>query len=174
MAEIIKVYRQSVPSVRFIGKIYGDSDRVDGGFGKQWGDWFASGLFEKIEKQLEKTKKKAYEDCDAYVGLMRWKDGEPFQYWIGMFTPEGTAVPEGFSYHDFPASELGVCWVYGKDVYCKEDKCAEKLAENGMKVSSDSEGAFWFFERYTCPRFTSPDEKGNVILDICHYVEKQV
>lgn len=37
MSEIIKVYRQSVPTLRFIGKKYGDSDRVNGTFGKQWG-----------------------------------------------------------------------------------------------------------------------------------------
>jgi hypothetical protein len=28
----------------------------------------------------------------------------------------------------------------------------------------------WFFERYNSPRFTVPDEKGNVILDICAYL----
>jgi len=35
------------------------------------------------------------------------------------------------------------------------------------------EGAFWFFERYACPRFTEPDGEGNNILDICHFVEKE-
>ena len=25
----------------------------------------------------------------------------------------------------------------------------------------------WYFERYNCPRYTSPDKKGNVILDYC-------
>ena len=40
MAQIIKTYRQSVPAMRFIGKKYEDGDRVNGGFGKQWGDGF--------------------------------------------------------------------------------------------------------------------------------------
>ncbi len=34
------------------------------------------------------------------------------------------------------------------------------------------DGAFWFFERYQCPRFTTPDEKGNVILDMCYFVKE--
>jgi hypothetical protein len=38
MAEVIRTYRQSVPAMRFIGKKYYDEDRVDGGFGKQWGN----------------------------------------------------------------------------------------------------------------------------------------
>jgi hypothetical protein len=38
-AEIIKVYKQDVPSLRFIGKRYGDKDRVNRTFGKYWGDW---------------------------------------------------------------------------------------------------------------------------------------
>ena len=39
MFSIVKTYRQSIPAMRFIGKKYGDEDRVDGGFGKQWGVW---------------------------------------------------------------------------------------------------------------------------------------
>ena len=36
---------------------------------------------------------------------------------------------------------------------------------------ADEQGAWWFFERYACPRFTTPDENGAVILDIGHYVK---
>lgn len=52
MVEIINVYRQSIPAMRFIGKKYGDSDRVDGGFGAKWGEWFGNGWFTAIEKQI--------------------------------------------------------------------------------------------------------------------------
>lgn len=173
MAEIVNAYRQSMPAMRFIGKKYGDEDRIDGSFGAKWGEWFNNGWFDVIEKQVNVSIKEIYEDGDAYIGLMRWKDGEPFEYWIGIFTPEATQVPEGFRYVDFPKSELGVCWVYGKEgeVYGKEDKCAARLNEEGYKIVSDENGAWWFFERYGCPRFTTPDEKGNIILDICHYIE---
>ncbi len=172
MAEVIKVYRQSVPAVRFIGKKYGEEDGAGGGFGRQWETWFANNWFEPLEKSFDRTS--FYEDSDAYIGLMRWKDGEPFEYWIGMFCPEGTAVPEGYGHHDFPASDLGVVWLYGKDgeVYGQEGKCSESCSKEGFKIITDGQGACWFFERYGCPRFTTPDEKGNIILDVCHYIEK--
>ncbi|MBU0991466.1 MAG: hypothetical protein KJ737_03135 [Proteobacteria bacterium] len=74
---------------------------------------------------------------------------------------------------DFPESELGVCWIYGKErnVYLKEEKCAEKLKEEGIEILSDDKGAIWIVERYGCPRFTTPDDKGNIILDICYFVK---
>ena len=167
MAEIIKTYRQNVGAMRFIGKKYGDDDRVDGSFGAKWGEWFENGWFETLEKLADGQLKEAYEDADAYVGLMREVDGV-FDYWIGMFAPENTAVPEGFAHVDFPKSELGVCWVYGKEweVYALEGQCGERLEKEGYDVKTE-----WCFERYVCPRFTTPDEKGNVVLDVCFYVK---
>jgi predicted transcriptional regulator YdeE len=172
-AEIIKVYKQDVPALRFIGKKYGDKDRVDGMFGKHWGDWHQNGWFGILEKQMAGNLKTIYEDGDAYIGLMRCKDGDPFEYWIGIFMPEGTNVPDGFEYKDFPKAALGVCWVHGNEaeVYMQEERCAKKLEEEGHEVIKDKEDAFWFFERYGCPRFTTPDENGKIILDICHYIK---
>ena len=105
--------------------------------------------------------------------IMRCKEDEPFEYWIGKFMPENTIVPDGFDYVDFPNIELGVCWVYGKEeeVYCLEDKCADRLKEDGFEVVLDEKGAWWFFERYCCSRFDIPDDKGNIILDICHFIK---
>jgi len=157
--------------MRFIGKKYGDSDRVNGMFGAKWGDWFEKGWFDAIEKQIAGSLKAVYEDGDAYIGLMRDINGE-FEYWIGCFMPENTAVPEGFAYIDFPESNLGVCWVYGKEeeVYCHEGECGERLTKDGFEILSD-EAHDWCFERYACPRFTTPDEKGNIVLDICFFVK---
>lgn len=173
MAEIINVYRQTIPAMRFIGKKYTDDERIKGSFSAKWDEWFKNDWFTTIEKCINVKTKEVYPDGDAYIGLMRWKKGEPFEYWIGIFMPESTQVPEEFNYIDFPKSELGVCWVCGKngDVYCKEDKCAERLGEEGYKIIPDENGAYWFFERYCCPRFTTPDEQGNIVLDICHYIE---
>lgn len=171
MAEIIKTYRQSVPAMRFIGKKYCDEDRVNGGFAKQWGDWFSNGWFEDLEKYC--NLKTVYENGDAYVGLMRWKEGDPFEYWIGVFCSENTEVPMGYSFVDFNEADLGVTWVYGKEseVYGQEHRCAESCEKEGYKIIPDEQGAYWFFERYVCPRFTTPDEQGNIILDICHYID---
>jgi hypothetical protein len=43
-AEIIKVYKQNVPALRFIGKKYGENDCIYGMFGKYWEDWFKNGI----------------------------------------------------------------------------------------------------------------------------------
>lgn len=64
------------PPTRFIGIKYGDEDRVNGGFGVQWEEWFEKNRF-----------------------------------------------------------------------------------------------VWWFFERYVCPRFTTPDAEGKVTLDICHFIK---
>jgi hypothetical protein len=172
-AEIIKTYKQEVPALRFIGKKYGDKDRIDGMFGKHWGDWHQNGWFGTIENQINGGVKTIYEDGDAYIGLMRWKDGDSFEYWIGMFMPEGTNVPDGYEYHDFPKAILGVCWVYGNEgeVFMQETECGKRLGEEGYKIVTDDYGAYWFFERYGCPRFTTPDENGKITLDICHYIK---
>lgn len=173
MVELVRSYAQNIPALRFIGKKYGDSDRVDGMFGARWGDWFQNGWFTVVERVYGGSMKDIYEDGDAHIGLMRHKDGEPFEYWIGVFMQEGATVPAGFSHVDFPASRLGVCWLYGKEseIYCNEPLCYEKLKEQGLRVINDPAGACWFFERYGCPRFTMPDEQGNIILDICFFIE---
>lgn len=172
MTEIIKTYRQSVPALRFVGIKYGDADRVNGGFGAKWGEWFEKKRFDELEKSRGGAP--GFEDSGAYIGLMRWMEGEPFEYWIGIFFPEGAAVPAGYIFVDFPASDLGVAWIKGKenDVYMKEELCGQSCEKAGMRIIPDENGAYWFFERYTCPRFTSPDENGEIILDICHFVEK--
>jgi len=167
MAEITKVYKQNVGPMRFIGKKYGNEDRVDGSFGAKWGEWFENGWFEALEKQSGGQLKETYEDAEAYIGLMREKDGV-FDYWIGMFAPENAAVPEGFVHVDFPKGQLGICWVYGKEreIYAHEGACGERLEKEGYDVDTE-----WCFERYVCPRFTTPDEEGNVVLDICFYIK---
>ncbi len=171
--EITRVYRQHFPARRFIGKKYGDEDRVNGGFGNKWGEFFANDWFGVLERAANSPLNEGYEDGDAYVGLMRWKEGEPFEYWVGMFLPANTDVPEGFASVDFPESELGVGWVYGDEgeVYGHEAEVAAKVAEEGMSILADETGAFWFFERYGCPRFTTPDADGKIILDIVHFIE---
>jgi predicted transcriptional regulator YdeE len=167
MALIVNTYRQSVGAMRFIGKKYTNSDRVDGHFGAKWDEWHAKNWYDLIETQISGNLTDTYEDGDAHIGLMR-EEGDNFEYWIGTFTPEETPVPEGFDYVDFPKSELGVCWIYGKeaDVFMLEGKCAERLQKEGFEITGD-----WCFERYASPRFTEPDAKGNIIIDICFYVK---
>jgi len=167
MAEIIKTYREEIPAMRFIGKKYGD-------FG-HWGDWFANGWFDAVENAMGGVQSilELWRDGGAYVGLERRKEDEPFEYWIGMFTPPDTAVPDGFLPVDFPPSRLGVCWIYGKEneTHGLTGGCSDKLREEGMEIAADENGAVWSFENCLCPRYTTPDEKGNVILDFCYFVK---
>jgi predicted transcriptional regulator YdeE len=174
MAEIVNVYRQAVPAVKFIGKKYSDEDRVDGSFGACWQLWFQQQWFNVIDEAAGGTQRisELYEDANACLGYMRYKQGEPFQYWIGKCVPLSAETPEGFEAIELAAAELGVCWVKGKEpyIYCQEEKCGQKLVDQGMEIVQDEQQAFWFFERYSSPRFTERDEDGNVVLDICHYV----
>jgi len=167
MPEITNVYRQSMDASKFIGKRYTDEDRVDGTFGAMWGEWFGNGWFDQLEQLAQGKMKNICEDGDASIGLMREVDGA-FEYWIGYFLPTDITAPEGFESIDFPKSELGVCWVYGKEdeVYMQEGRCGLELENKGYKIQDD-----WCFERYGCPRFTTPDDNGNIILDICFFVE---
>lgn len=170
MADITKIYTQEVPAFRFIGKKYGDEDRVNGGFGAQWGQAFETGLFATLEQLADE---KLFEDAGAYIGLMRCKDNEPFVYAIGMFCPANTPVPEGMDSYDFPASRLGIGWIYGSEgeIYGRESEVAMKLGEAGHSIKNDEQDACWFFERYACPRYTTPDEQGKVTLDIGFFVK---
>lgn len=173
MVEIIKTYKQSIPAMRFIGIKYSDKDRVNGGFALKWDDWFAQKRFHVLETLMTDDFMHTYEDFNTNIGLMRWKEGEDFEYWIGLFLPANTEAPKDYEYLDFPASNLGVCWLQGSvpEIYGKERDCAEKLLEEGYEIIQDEKGALWFFERYGCPRFTTTDEQGKVILDICHFVK---
>lgn len=166
--KIVKTYTQQLPEFRFIGIKYGDSDRVNGNFGAKWGEWFRKGRFEILQKAI--GEQSFFEDSSAYIGLMRGKEGEPFVYAIGMFAPVGTQPPEGMEYIDFPAVKVGIGWVCGNEesgeLYCNEDEVVAEMKKNGVVPTADEEGAYWYFERYACPRFTSPDEDGNVILDV--------
>lgn len=166
---IIKVYGQAIPAVRFIGKNYGSGNRPN------WGDAFGADVFGQIEMASggEEKSHALYEDNDAYLGL-HYRNPETGAYdgWAGMFAPPGTPIPEGLDCIDFPAQSLGVCWIYGKqgDVYKLLPQCPEKITEAGMEIRADESGPIGFFERDQCPRFTTPDEKGNIILDYCYFL----
>ena len=76
MAEIIKVYKEEVPAMRFIGKKYHDFNG--------WGEWWANGWFDVVEKSMGGLDNilSIWENGAAYVGLECRKDGELLEYWI--------------------------------------------------------------------------------------------
>lgn len=159
--------------MRFIGKNYGDSNGTD--WKANWGDAFECDVFGKVERASggEAQSHLLYKDNDAYLGLC-YRSGKTGGYdaWVGMFAPAGTEADAKLGYIDFPRQNLGVCWIYGKEdeVHGLIPLCAEKLTAAGMTIKSNEYGCIGHFERDQCPRFTSPDEKGNVILDYCYFV----
>ncbi len=169
MPDIIKVYRQSLPAMRFVGKCYGEDDKVNGAFSSKWGEWFGNGWFAPLEQSVGEGE--PFDGRDAYCGLIRLKEGEPFQYWIGMFLPVDTAVPDGYDRIDFDAFDAAVCWIYGKEPDLYTCNSLDRVKAEGFDWTADRNGIRWCFERYVCPRFTQPDDQGNVILDMCYYVE---
>ena len=151
--KILEVKRESFPTARLIGKKYEH--------GPNWCEWWQKDWFSVLEQ-----KERLPMSGDAYIGAVHIVDGMP-EYWIGMFFPVDTEVPEGFDFVDMEALEYAVCYLYDKegsgDFYSMEthEMCLEELKSLGLKRKEDD----WCFERYNCPRFTTPDEEGNVILD---------
>ena len=180
--EITKVYKEHAPALRFIGKRYTDSDRVNGGFGVKWHEWFQNGWFGELEKL---GPSEAVDN--GYLGLMtvcsdhRDENGRcEFACWIGLFFPAGVAVPDGFGHLDLPESDIGMMWIHGDDRTGEifgggpHTAAETKLAEHGwghVRQNAGGTNTVVFFERYNCPRFTTRDEQDKVTLDYGFYIE---
>ena len=165
MDAIIKVFKEEIPALRFIGKKYD-------GFG-HWGEWFAAGWFDLVENSMGGVGAitKLWENGGGYVGL-EIRSSDSFAYMIGMFTPADTPIPDGFEAIDFDGVSLGTCWIYGKENEVHETSgCREKLEEAGYVLWTDENGAVYSFENCLCPRYTTPDDNGNVILDYCYVIK---
>lgn len=168
--EIKNVYKESIPQVKLIGRRLTNNDRDETGtFARYWQQSFREGWFDIL-----KECKGLPGISNDYLGAMRMtgESGDSFEYWIGMFRAADAEVPAGFEWVEIPTGEVGVCWLYGSDktgeLYSMEasNLSMDALKEQGWSFAETG----WFFERYNCPRFTVPDEKGNVILDICAYL----
>jgi len=158
--KILEVKKENFPTARFIGKKYTQSPN--------WGEWWENDWFSVLEK-----KERLLNNEDAYFGVVHIVDGMP-EYWIGMFFPTNTEVPEGFDFVDIDSLDYAVCYLQDKegsgDFYTMKthNLCLEKLKSLSLKRKEDD----WCFERYNCPRFTMPDNNGNVILDYGISIEK--
>ncbi len=150
---ILEVQKEHCPPARLIGKRYENHPN--------WGEWWENDWFSKLE-----ASPRLPFNGDACIGAVRIVKGRP-ERWIGMFFPAGTDVPEGFESVDIAALDYAVCYLCDRenstDFYSMDthNRCLEVLKEHHFVRSEDD----WCFERYQCPRFTTPDEQGNVILD---------
>lgn len=157
--KLLEVKQESCGAARFIGKKYDDF--------VNWGEWWEKNWF----AVLEAIPGLPIND-DGYIGAVHIVDGRP-EYWIGMFFPAGTEIPDGFEAVDMEPMHYAVCYLYGDEhngeLYSMEthEQCLEALKVQGLKRKEDD----WCFERYNCPRFTTPDAQGKVILDYALSIE---
>ncbi len=151
--QILEVKKESCPAARLIGKKYEGVPN--------WDEWWNNNWFEKLEVN----------PClpfngDAYIGAVHIVNGMP-ERWIGMLFPPDTEAPDGFESIDIEPLDYAVCYLSDKENSGEffsmdtHNMCLEKLKELHMERKEDD----WCFERCNCPRFTTPDENGHVILD---------
>lgn len=161
--EIKKVFRETIPEGRLIGKCY--TAKED--FGSKWGvfwqnDWFSL---------LEQAGGNASFD---YLGMKRIRNDQ-LEYWIGMLFAPGAAVPEEFEYADIETMDYAVFWLSGNDngdllSMESHNRCLAQISEHGWSRKEDG----WCIERYNCPRFTSKDAQGNFVIDYYLSLEGKV
>ena len=166
---VINTYRQVIPASRFIGIQYGPAD---GGYSEKWCEWFSEGRFDVL-RELS-PEEEFFQYSSATIGLMRCKENEPFQYWIGMFLPADTPVPAGYSFIDFDRFEIAVAEVFGPapNIYWFWNESREAIIEEfeDINIGRNKRGELWSMERYSCPKFTTEDEAGNRILEHAFFV----
>ena len=150
---ILDIRKEHCPAARLIGRRYESAPN--------WGEWWVNGWFDMLEKQPRLP----FND-DAYIGAVRIVNGKP-EYWIGMFFPAQTEIPQGFEGVDIAPLDYAVCYLHDRegssDFYAMatHEQCLNAMKSAGFVRREDD----WCFERYQCPRFTTPDEQGCVILD---------
>jgi hypothetical protein len=176
--EVVNTYKEHFPDLRVIGIRYTNDDRNPDGFGKQWSEWIGAGRFNTMKAAIGVSPYSA--DC---LGLMTMRgDMTGFTYWIGLFYPKGTAVPEGYDHLDLPESDIGVGWVKGNlengEIFGgpPHEAVIAKLNECGLgsfrnDIAGSESDTYCFFERYNNPRFDEKDADGNVILDYGNYIK---
>lgn len=126
-----------------------------------WGTCFSDGTFAILEKQAD------FIFDGSYAGVMTdWSRGDGnFSYICGIMMKEGVTVPEGFIMHEMDATKVGISWIKGKDT---ADVCsnAHEFTEQSIREAGlVCDNMPWSMELYNCPRYTTPDENGDIILD---------
>jgi len=143
--EIKKIYEETVPSSRFIGKKNSD-----------WGLFWQNGWYDILKKIGGKSK-------FNYITLKRIVNGD-VEHWVGTFFNPDTPVPESLDFVDFESFRTAVFRLYGNphngELFGLEthNQCLAKLPIHGFTHRED----YWCIVR---PLYSTPDGDGNIILD---------
>ncbi|NLW70689.1 MAG: hypothetical protein GX061_06370 [Eubacteriaceae bacterium] len=165
MAKITGIIDEFLPATRFIGKRYSEIGH--------WNEWWEGFFFEKLETTIDENGGLPnWESAGGYVGMEKRREGILTDYYIGMFATPETPIPEGFICIDFDRTNLGTCVIYGKEgeVHDVLDKCRKALTDRDYTIKETPEGAVYSFENCLCPRYTDPDENGNITLYYSYFV----
>ena len=163
-AELVKFEIIEQPEIVIVGKLirvnHDDLQAGKNPIPAFWGKCFEEGTFTTLEALAN------FIHNPAYVGYMN----SDYEYICGMMMKPGVPVPEGFAAHTLEPTKVAVGWIKGKKdnepaIYANAHTLTEKaMLEKGMKFNSYIKLG-WCMEVYTCPRFTTPDENGDIILD---------
>jgi len=164
LSGIRKIFRQSLPALRFIGKKY-IVNPEPGEILNLLDNWQLENMFYNIEKQADIDYKAFYEGGDAYISLVKKNNNGLFEHWMGMFLPQGTEIPQGYDMIDFPETAIGVCRVYGKrnEIINYETECRSIFA--GEYPNNQC-----YFRRFNWHRFFEEDIYGKRLLDYCYFI----
>ncbi len=165
MTQIIRIYADTLPGLRFSGIKYNDEDRDENcTYTKQWLEWRENNLFSPLEKICSEIP----EGCPK-IGMIKFDIG--FEYWIGMFTT--LKPPAEYQSFRLPAGNIAVCHLQGKEATGElfgmkpMNDCMNAIRDYGWTVNPDLP----CFELYSRDRYYKYDKDKNVILDYCFYLK---
>jgi hypothetical protein len=165
MAKIIKFEVVDLPKIYLVGKEIRhnieDFTKGNSRIPAFWDKCLADGTFSVLEKQQNHR----YEP--AYVGAcIDWDTGYgTFSYICGMLFKEGVTVPDGYAIREIGGEKIGVCWIKGKDAADVTSSAHELTMQAIRNAGLCPNQMKWSMQLFTNPRFSTPDEKGEVILD---------
>ncbi|NLG24144.1 MAG: GyrI-like domain-containing protein [Clostridiales bacterium] len=162
VSELIHFEVLDLPAMAVVGKaIHPPESMQDNPIPAFWGQCFSEGVFAALEQLQD------FVLDPSYVGFMcDWNapDGT-FTYICGMMMKPGCPVPDGYVSRPVPPSKVAIGWVRGpeQDNYAvAHELTLAALQKAGHRAD---EAAMWCAEVYNCPRFTTKQDNGDVILD---------
>jgi len=165
MAKIVKLEVSDLPGLYVIGKkitVEMPNRPEKNPIPKFWETCFSDNTFGQLMDQRDILFN------DAYVGWMTDFSIEngTFTYICGMLMNADRIIQgDVFVSRKIEPVKVGIGWLQGFSV---PEVCfaAHGLMENALnEIGYTCENPSWCMELYNCPRFTKPDENGEIILD---------
>ncbi len=163
MAELIKFEFRNLPKIYVVGKeikVKVSEVMMNNPIPKFWKSCMEDCFFNDIDFNKETV----YEN--SLVGFMSEINGDGFSYICGVpLTHNEFTAPDDYTIKETEPMNVAVGYVKGKDVadvYMQAHQFTiEEIKARGYKTDMNS----WCMELYNNPRFTQPDQEGNIIMD---------